>query len=484
MIRVPTDSALSLNWKEIDLILEELPLENSHIQKIHQPDFKTLLFDLYSPGRRFSLLISLEQNRLRLHEVTERPKNRVKLQRFAQFLRSRITGGRIIEAYQLEGERIIKLTVVRGGETSILWIRLWGGAANVIVTDEERTILDAFYRRPGRSETTGHPFDPEGSPENYGLKRKPNREFTVREFGDNESFNLRIEGEYGHMGFEETLAAAREKALRLAGEKETRLEAGFKRVQSRIDEYSDYERFKEFGDIVASNIHRLSEGDAWLTAENFYRDNEEVTVELNTALSPSQNAEMYYDKYRKAKSGLEHLRKDESRLLRELKEVKNEREWIEETEELPGLEEYIAQEQRLRTRKPPSAEKEIPGLKYRSGEFDILVGRTAKENDDLLRRHVKGNDYWLHTRDFPGGYVFIKNIPGKSIPLETLLDAGNLALFYSKGRSSGKGELYYTQVKYLRRAKHGKLGLVIPTQEKNLSVQLEEERIRRLSDSN
>jgi predicted ribosome quality control (RQC) complex YloA/Tae2 family protein len=475
---------VSLNYKEIDLVLEELPLENSHIQKIHQPDFKTLLFDLYSPGRRFGLIISLEQNRLRLHEVTERPKNRVKLQRFAQFLRSRITGGRITKAYQLDGERIVKLTVVRGGEVSILWIRLWGGAANVIVTDDEGTILDAFYRRPGRSETTGERFEPEGNPEAYGLKGKPNREFTVRDFGDGESFNRRIERHYGRKEFEEALEAARDKALRLAGEKETRLESGLKRVRAQIEEYREYERLKEFGDILASNIHRLSEGDAWLTAEDFFHDNEEVSIELDTSLSPSGNAERYYEKYRKAKSGLEHLKKDEARLRRELEAAKNEEEWIGETEELTSLEEYIQREQQGRTRRRPSAEEETPGLRFRSGEFDILVGRTAKENDELLRRHVKGNDYWLHTRDYPGGYVFIKNIPGKSVPLQTLLDAGNLALFYSKGRSSGKGELYYTQAKYLRRAKHGKLGLVIPTQEKNLSVQLEEDRIRRLHDAN
>jgi predicted ribosome quality control (RQC) complex YloA/Tae2 family protein len=115
-----------------------------------------------------------------------------------------------------------------------------------------------------------------------------------------------------------------------------------------------------------------------------------------------------------------------------------------------------------------------------SGGFTILVGRTAKENDQLLRRYTRGNDYWLHTRDYPGGYVFIKYKKGKSVPLDTLLDAGNLALFFSKGRSNGKGDLYYTQVKYLRRAKHGKLGLVIPTQEKNLSVELDQNRIDRL----
>jgi len=53
-------------------------------------------------------------------------------------------------------------------------------------------------------------------------------------------------------------------------------------------------------------------------------------------------------------------------------------------------------------------------------------------------------------------------------------------MYYSKGRSNGGGDLYYTFVKYLRRAKDGPKGLVIPTHEKNLSVRLDEARIRQL----
>ena len=108
-----------------------------------------------------------------------------------------------------------------------------------------------------------------------------------------------------------------------------------------------------------------------------------------------------------------------------------------------------------------------------------MVGRTASENDELLRHYVKGQDWWLHARDWHGGYVFIKNQNGKSIPLDTLLDAGNLALFYSKGRKNGKGDLYYTQVKYLRRAKNAPKGTVLPTNE-NLFITLDKERLKRI----
>jgi predicted ribosome quality control (RQC) complex YloA/Tae2 family protein len=78
--------------------------------------------------------------------------------------------------------------------------------------------------------------------------------------------------------------------------------------------------------------------------------------------------------------------------------------------------------------------------------------------------------------------VFIKNRPGKTIPLEILLDAGSLAIFYSKGRKNGGGDLFYTQAKNLRRVKGGPKGLVLPTQEKNLHVKLEDERLKELEE--
>lgn len=132
------------------------------------------------------------------------------------------------------------------------------------------------------------------------------------------------------------------------------------------------------------------------------------------------------------------------------------------------------------SRQEKDRKKPYPGLSLERNGWTILVGRSAKENDELLRRHVRGHDLWMHARDFAGSYVFVKAQAGKSFPLDIMLDAGNLALYYSKGRANGGGELYYTQAKYLRRAKDGPKGLVIPTQEKNLHVNLDEERLRAL----
>ncbi|WP_394699420.1 hypothetical protein [uncultured Sphaerochaeta sp.] len=56
----------------------------------------------------------------------------------------------------------------------------------------------------------------------------------------------------------------------------------------------------------------------------------------------------------------------------------------------------------------------------------------------MLRHYAKGNDYWMHTRDYPGGYVFIKYLKEKTVPLEVLIDAANLALVFSKAKKRRK----------------------------------------------
>lgn len=126
---------------------------------------------------------------------------------------------------------------------------------------------------------------------------------------------------------------------------------------------------------------------------------------------------------------------------------------------------------------------DTPGLVFGHAPHRIIVGRSSKENDELLRHAVRGNDWWFHARDFPGAYVFVKAPQGKSLPLEVMIDAATLALHFSKGKTTGVGDVYYTQVKYLRRAKGAKRGLVIPTQEKNLRVKVDATRIQRLKEA-
>ena len=464
---------MSLNHKEIDAVLAELPLEGSHIQKVRQPDFKSLVFDLYRPKNRFSLFISLNQGKTRVHRLTRKVPMKTRLQRFSQFLRSRIQGGRIIEAYQIGSQRIIKLLIRKGDDTTVLWVRLWGGDANIIATDTSGSILDAFYRRPKRDEISGSFYNPETSPPPGGKKG----EYEIRNFETGESFNDQVETYYWNIETAEALKGLKTRAAKVAEGKLRSAETLYRNIENRLSSYGSFEEYREYGDLLKSNLYRIQKGADWFETENFYREGIRVRIELDPHLSPEENAEKYYKQYKKGRRAVETLREDLNNARVNLERLKKEGHAIAESTDIDFLKDYLED---TKSEKPSDRRDEMPGLLYSSGGFIIRVGRSSKENDTLLRRWARGNDFWIHARDWPGAYVFIRAKRDKSIPLDVLLDAGNLALHYSRGKASGRGDLYYTRVKYLRRAKEGKTGLVIPTMEKNLTIDLDEKRLSRL----
>jgi len=464
---------VSLNHREIDAILDELPLEDSHIQKVRQPDFSSLIFDLYRPKYRFSLLISLNPGKTRLHRLSEKVPVKTRLQRFAQFLRSRIQGGRITEVYQVDADRIIKTVVRKGDQETVLWIRLWGGAANILATDPEGTVLDAFYRRPNRNEVSGAFYNPELNPPPGGSKKH----FEKRSFGETGSFNEQVERYYSRIESEEELETLKTRALKAADGKLRSAESLRQNIENRIASYSSFDEFREYGDLLKSNLHRISRGDRWFETENFFRGGAAVRIELDPRLSPEENAEEYYKKYKKARRGMDALREELKNAQMNLERTRKEGKNIAASTDPEFLRSYLDE---YKKEKPSGRDKDVPGLVYSSGGFIIRVGRSSRENDALLRTWARGNDFWIHARDWPGAYVFIRAKKGKSVPLDVLLDAGNLALHYSRGKSAGRGDLYYTRVKYLRRVKDGKTGLVIPTMEKNLDIVLDEKRLTAL----
>lgn len=466
---------MSLNWKEIELILQELPLKGSRIQEIRQPDFKSLVVELYHPSGPWRLYVNLSATHSRIHRLTQKPFTSRTPQRFMELLRSKIRGGKIVEVSQPGGNRIVRMEIVRGGEPYILWIRLWGPASNILLTDEKGSILDAFYRRPKQGEVSGGRYspilEPKPSHESPGEKK-----YEVRPYPKEQSFNQYIEEFYYNLEKEEQRKKLISDLERQFNTMESRLHARLKSLQQRKEEYATYQQFKKQGDLILSHLQELKKGDSFLSVAD-PETGRTLVIPLSPTLSPTENAEAYFKKYKKAKAGLEILEEEMKGIQRQLEQLQHHRTLLHASVDLSTLTSLLDTQ---KTKKEEKKDTAAPGLMFNSQGFTILVGRTAQENDELLRRHVKGNDWWLHTRDYPGAYVFIKGKPGKSIPLDTLLDAANLAIFYSKARESGAADLYYTQVKYLRRAKGAKLGTVLPTQEKNLSVKIDQSRLQRL----
>lgn len=474
---------MSLNWKEIDLVLSELDLVGAKIERIIQPTYDSVSLGLYKAGTSTELLISIAHGACRIHRLSAPPPKPERPLRFMECLRSRIRGGRIESIAQLGDERVVKieLSVPRSEERFVLYARLWSGAGNLVLADGEGVVVDALARRPKKGEVSGERCTIE-----EGLREVPadgeavaTRKFEVRDLPGNGSFNERVEDYYAQRGG----ALSREKLIETAreryGKKSRALEARIAELSALAAEFREHERLRELGDILMAN-QGLSYDGKFLECEDFYLGGT-VRIPVDPRLSVVENARALYERHRKAKSGLEGLEAEIRVAEASLRKLRDELAGIESEREPLLIARALAKAGTSRAA-PGGAPRDrpYPGLSLELNGWLILIGRTAQENDELLRKHVRGSDLWLHARDWPGSYVFIKGRKGKSVPLEMLLDAGMLAIYYSKGRSNGGGNLYYTFAKYLRRAKDGPKGLVLPAHEKNLAVTISEPRIREL----
>ena len=497
---------MSLNCNEINLILDELDLTGAFIQEIVQPGYDMLALYTYKEGNAKTVVICTAQNSIRMNETRRKITKNEKPLRFMEFLRSHIKGCRINSCEQIGFERVVKMELSRKvsadekkanqqtvhvslvkkpvlskeelaaqdepaeiEENYILYIKLWNNAANVILCDTQNTILEPMFRRPERGEVKDKTFTLEVKDVDEAeiLEKYP-----VREWKAFPSFNSYIDWWYSEHAANLSTESLLEKAEKWYNVRHSKMEAALENLLNKKKSFENAGQLKHQGDLILTFGHLIDGSSKFLECED-YETGKTLRILIDPKKSAQENAQDYYKNYKKATSGIEDLERDIETARRQIEKLDEQYQQI-CTEKNP-----VKIEQLLRRDTTPTQQKKKshPGLDYTINGWYILVGRDASENDELLRHHVRGDDLWLHVRDFPGGYVFIKARKGKTVPLDILLDAANLAVYYSKARTNSKVDLYYTHVKYLRRAKNGPKGLVIPTQEKNLCITPDSSRV-------
>ncbi|HEY7676307.1 MAG TPA: NFACT RNA binding domain-containing protein [Candidatus Methylomirabilis sp.] len=111
----------------------------------------------------------------------------------------------------------------------------------------------------------------------------------------------------------------------------------------------------------------------------------------------------------------------------------------------------------------------------------ILVGRNNAANDELTLRIARPEDLWLHVEGYGGSHVVVRRGGRAEVPRQTLVDAAQLAAYYSQARGQRKVPVHYTLRKHVRKPKGAKPGLVTITQEKTILATADPEVVRRLA---
>lgn len=244
-------------------------------------------------------------------------------------------------------------------------------------------------------------------------------------------------------------------------------------LKAEVEEKKDFEKYKEFGDILASVIYSIKRGMTSVKAYDFY-NNKEIEIALEPQLSPQENLEKTYKKYNKLKRGMEANKRRNFEINEELDYLNSVRLFIDSSTDTNNLkliqEELIAQGYLKLQQKKGNRKKVNKEIGYGVIEFEnyrILYGRNNIENDNLTFKVAEKNDIWLHSKNIPGSHVIIK---ASIVTDEMILKGAEVASFFSKSNVGDKISVDYTQKRYINKPKGGKPGFVTYINEKNIVV--------------
>ena len=238
--------------------------------------------------------------------------------------------------------------------------------------------------------------------------------------------------------------------------------------QKTLKDAENKEKYKIYGDLITANIYKIKKGDKAVMLENYYEDNSPlVKIELSETLTPAQNAQRYYKLYSKLKNAEIEVKKQIKATICDLEYFES---TLALTENLTSeadinavkaeLSElgYIKRQKSAKKQKAPQAK---PFHFISSDGFDIYVGKNNTQNDYLTLKFANSADLWFHTKQIHGSHTVIKLGVNKNIPTSTVLEAAQLAAFYSKARESSQVPVDYTQVKNVKKPRGAKPGMVI-----------------------
>lgn len=239
------------------------------------------------------------------------------------------------------------------------------------------------------------------------------------------------------------------------------------------------ELFRQKGELLTTYLHQVPNDQTSVTLDNYYTGNP-VTIELDIALTPSQNAQRYFKKYQKLKEAVKHL----NSLIEETKSTITYLESVDTMLEQASLSEineireelietgYLKRRHREKIAKRQQPERYLAT----DGKTIILVGKNNLQNDEVTFKLAKKGELWFHAKDIPGSHVIITDNLNPSDEVKT--DAAELAAYFSKARYSNLVQVDMIEAKKLHKPTGGKPGFVTYKGQKTLRVTPDESKIK------
>jgi len=428
------------------------------------------------------LFASVDPSSPRLFLIKRRLKDLEKLtmpsQSFAQVLRAKLGDARLIDIEKVANDRIVRVLFRSDDETHwTLVVQLTGKAANLLLLDETDRVVDALRAPKGEGQTVAEVYK---APPFRQDRSHP--ELTLL---TGESPSAAADAYYTEL---DAVKAWGDRAKNSRNRIQQRLKQKrnlVKNLQDDLSAHGDPESHKRIGDLLLANLGTAVRRGPTVQIHDYYSEGAptlEIDVDENTTLQ--EEAARRFKQYTKAKHAREEIAERLALIEKEIVKLEKERERIEEAitkrnEEALDAIDLDATKQLAKA--PKQAEPaRIPGVRHyvSTDGYEILVGRAARDNDNLTFRVARPNDLWLHAADYPGSHVVVRNPWRKDIPQRTMIEAAQLAAKFSQAANDGKVVIHYTHRKFLSKPKGAAPGLVRLSSFKSITVEPKEAVVR------
>jgi predicted ribosome quality control (RQC) complex YloA/Tae2 family protein len=267
----------------------------------------------------------------------------------------------------------------------------------------------------------------------------------------------------------DSVSNEKQKALAQIREREKQATSYITKNQPLLDSILKDDHYQLWGDLVMASIHQIQKGQEAVSLENFHEPGKFISVKLKKDITPQKNAEVFYRKARNQKIEIEKLSSavsEKRALLEKLSTLKAE---IEKSESPKQIQELIGQIGLTKSQKQEAIRVPFREIEFKG--FNIWIGKSATDNDELTLKFTHKDDLWLHAKDVAGSHVVIKQQSGKVFPKDVIERAAELAAFYSKRKGETLAPVAYTQRKFVRKRKGDPPGAVVVEKEKVIMVE-------------
>lgn len=450
----------------------------ARIAKIHQPTEHLFVFRLWTGQQNLKLLISVSPRESRIHLTEKSFPNPFTPPRFCQLLRSRLS--RITGVELVNEDRIVRLNCLGPKGESDLLIELTGKSSNLILVAADGKIIDSLNRKAGgssRSLLAGEIYSyPEKVVSNSKVKTTDELEILAEKGG-----SAAVEKFYSVIQPTVNTTDLKRRLLKLLAKERKKLERRLKKIEQEQNCQQNFEHYRQLGDLLLANMHLLKKGLHEIVVDNYYRQPlvKEVIV-LNPRLSPQQNVDKYFQKFKKAKRGVEHS-------ARRVAETTAELDWLAEidyqlaTAIEPADISLVADElkragllKEVSSRLPRvNAVKRMLFKEALSPNgFKVLWGANCRQNDALSTRILKKGDLWLHAHRCPGSHVILKADSSLGqFDAADIIFAASVAAAHSRAKEELKVEVMVVTAKDVKKIPGSKPGMVTVQKYKTLMVE-------------